>query len=224
MTVKKPVRDNNASLGAILVVLGLLVLVFNLLGLGLGPLIVAGVGLGLFVVMMLLGKSSGWLAVPASVVTMVGLLLIYTSVFNHGRSWAYSWTLLFGAAGMGTLISHYWSGRPQDTRFGSILVQASLVAFVGFGLFFEVLIFSRGLFGRLLWPAVLILLGGYLLLRARGGAGRSEAKPRPVRSKPRAKTAAKRKAKADEVEFEPLKVAEDAEAVPTGKAASKKAR
>lgn len=196
MSEKKPARGSNATLGVVLLGLGLLLLVFNILGLSTGPLIVTAVGLGLFMVMILLGKRSGWLAVPASVVTVVGLLLIYTNLFHHPRSWAYTWTLLFGAAGMGILISHYWSGRPQSTRFGTLVVQASLVAFVGFGLFFELLIFSKGsLWGALMGPAVLILVGGYLILRGRNGEARPDPKPRKVRSKP----------KAAEVEFEPLK-------------------
>jgi hypothetical protein len=196
MSEKKPVRGSNATLGAVLLGLGVLLLVFNVLGLSAGPLIVTAVGLGLFMAMVLLGKRSGWLAVPASVVTMVGLLLIYTNLFHHGQSWAYTWTLLFGAAGMGILISHFWSGRPQSTRFGTLLVQASLVAFVGFGLFFELLIFSKGsLWGALLGPAVLILAGGYLILRGRNGEPRPKPKPRKVRSK----------TKQAEVEFKPLK-------------------
>lgn len=202
MSEKRTLFGSSASVGAALVALGVLVLVFNLLSLNLGPLIVTAVGIGIFVLMVLLGRKSGWLAVPAAVVTMVGLLLIYTNLFNHDRSWAYTWTLLFGAAGMGILISHYWSGRPQSTRFGTFLVQASLIAFVGFGLFFEVLIFSRGLFGKLLWPAILILLGGYLVLRARNGDLPANGKPRIARSK----------SKKGETEFEPLKVEEGSKA------------
>ena len=196
--------------GFVLVAIGAVYLLSNIFGVGrfiaelTWPLFVIGPGAGLFVLMMLAGKKSGWLAVPASVITVTGLLLFIANLFNHWESWAYTWTLLFGAAGLGMLISHYWSGRPRGTRFGTFLVKSSLVAFVGFGLFFELLIFagSRGLLGRLLWPAVLITIGGYLLLRGRDETERSPG-PRTVRSK----------ARETEVEFEPLKVGNKEETV-----------
>lgn len=200
----KVLKDRNSTWGVALLGLGVLLLVFNVLGLSTGPLVVTFIGLGLFVAMMMLGKSFGWIAVPASVMTMLGLILIYTNlpVIGSGRSWAYAWTLLFGAAGMGILVSHYWSGQPADTRFGTFLVRGSLIAFVVMGLMFELLFFSRGLVARLAWPAVLILLGGYLLLRARGAEGGSNAKPRIA---PSVK-------KNGEPEFEPLKKKEKEEA------------
>ena len=199
-------RRTNTTLGFLLVVLGVLFLLVNVFSLGRfiarfsWPFFVIAPGLALFVLMTVLGKSSGWLAVPASVITATGLLLFYANLFNHWESWAYTWTLIFAAAGFGILISHYWSGRPRSARFGVLVVQASLVAFVGFGLFFEVLIFTRrSVLGGLLWPGVLILLGAYLLLR--GPVGRSVsrgAEPRKVRSKPKG-----------ELEFEPLKTDAD---------------
>jgi hypothetical protein len=212
MSEKKllPLNGSGSLLGGALVGLGALLLIFRLLGLDAGALIVTAVGLGMFVAMVLLGKRWGWVAVPASVVTMVGLLLVYTSLFNYGQSWAYTWTLLFAAAGMGILISHYWSGRPENTRFGTFLVQASLIAFVGFGLFFEVLIFSRsGFLGNLLWPAILIVVGGYLILRGRNGDPKPAPKPRKVRSKSTSKAKTTKKA---EVEFEPLEKGKSEEA------------
>lgn len=198
---KNLLSNRNMTLGIALLGLGALFLVFNLLGYSSGALIVIFVGLGLFAAMVLLGKSFGWLAVPASVVTGVGLVLMYSMLYNilfpnhKGLSWVYTWTLFFAAAGMGILISHYWSGQPHDTRFGTMLVKASLVGFVGIGLIVE----SIRFLSSFLWPIALILIGGYLLLRARNGKSHADPKPRKVRSKSGSKA----------VEFEPLKTGEE---------------
>ena len=208
MNESKQKPSVNLSLGIVLIVLGIAYLVSNVFGLGglishlIWPMFVIGPGLALFVLMAVTGRSRGWLAVPASVVTTVGLLLFYTNLFNNWESWAYLWTLLFGSAGLGILISHYWSGKPQNTNSAIFIVKASLVAFVGFGLFFELLIFTqRGFLGKLLWPAMLIVAGGYLLLRGRDGTLISRPAPRKVRS------AAKNK----QTEFEPLRTGKDVE-------------
>jgi hypothetical protein len=212
---KNFLRDGNVSLCAALLTLGVLFLVFNVIGMSAGPLIWLFVGLGIFVLMVLLGKSFGWLAVPASVVTMVGVILLYSLIYNGlfprnaGLSWIYTWTLFFAAAAMGILISHHWSGRPQETRFGTGLLKVSLVAFVGIALIVEMI----HLLNTFLWPAVLIVLGGYLLLRNRNGKAQSNAKPRKVRSK----------AKSDEVAFEPLKT-EESDKTAAAEAEGKKAK
>src|SRR5687767_10207750 len=39
------------------------------------------------------GKNAAGLAVPGSVITGTGLILLYQSLTNHWESWAYAWTL-----------------------------------------------------------------------------------------------------------------------------------
>jgi hypothetical protein len=64
------------------------------LGQWLWPLFIIIPGLLFFVGMLLGGKSAGPLAIPGSIVTTVGLLLLYQNTFNHFESWAYTWALM----------------------------------------------------------------------------------------------------------------------------------
>ena len=41
------------------------------------------------------GKGAGGLAIPGSIITTVGLILLYQNSFNHWQSWAYAWALIF---------------------------------------------------------------------------------------------------------------------------------
>src|SRR5436190_18105293 len=48
-------------------------------------------GLVLFLTMAVGGRAMAWLAVPASVVTMTGIILFFQNTFNAWQSWAYAW-------------------------------------------------------------------------------------------------------------------------------------
>ncbi len=157
--------------GAVLVACGLLfflaqVLQISLWGL-IWPFFIIVPGLVFFLAMMLGGESAGPLAIPGSIVTMLGLLLFYQNLFNHWESWAYAWALVFPTAvGIGLIISGTWAGRPGTVAVGRQWARVGLIIFAVAGVFFELIIgISRHGPARLVWPLVLVGGGAYLLLR-----------------------------------------------------------
>jgi hypothetical protein len=83
-------RSNPAGrtvIGVILVALGVLFLLAQWFGLNLWsagwPIAIVGLGLLFFVAMSLGGKSAGSLAIPGSIVTMVGLILLFQNTFGR---------------------------------------------------------------------------------------------------------------------------------------------
>lgn len=126
------------------------------------PFFIIFPGLLLFTLMYLGGKNTAGLAVPASIVTAVGLILFSQNITGRFETWAYAWALVQVAIGMGLNLQ----GRLQDSdklqNVGSNYIVYSLSAFAIFAFFFEFLIFqtwTQGLFGRYLLPAALIAAG-----------------------------------------------------------------
>lgn len=163
--------------GAILVALGMTFLFqrtihldFNIVGLA-WPFFIIGPGLLLFTLMILGGRGAGSLAIPASVVTTIGLILLGQSIFDYYESWAYVWALIPTAVGVGMAIGGFWDGKRQLVRVGLGMVSGGLTMFLIFGSFFELFIFGRGHLGAYVWPVVLIAVGLALLL----GRSRSRA-------------------------------------------------
>ena len=99
------------------------------------------------------------LAVPGTIITVNGLILLYQALSGDWSSWAYLWTLEPISVGLG-LLAMYALGLKDR----GLLIGAAIVG--GIGLFFFV-IFSS-LFGgwlKFLVPVVLIVVGLVLLMR-----------------------------------------------------------
>lgn len=178
------------------IVIGILLLAFGLIFL-LGqfhrvnfwgaawPLFIIVPGLMFFVGMILGGRSVSGLAIPGSIVTTVGLILLFQNTFNVWESWAYAWALIFPTAvGVGILIHGIWGGDPKAVREGKNMAIVGLMILVVAGAFFELVlnIGGRGSGGivRIAWPAVLVIIGAYLLARNLlnlGAARRQEEQP-----------------------------------------------
>ncbi|MEW5988293.1 MAG: hypothetical protein AB1791_16815 [Chloroflexota bacterium] len=159
--------------GLILIGLGLFFLALQMIpGLAVGvrmdqlwPLIVVGVG-GCFLLGAFLGAPG--LAIPGSIVGGIGGLLYYQNLTGDWDSWAYAWALILGFVGVGIMIMHTLDGHVrQGIGAGGRLILISLTLFAVFGFFL-------GGWGRsdLLWPAVLIVLGLYLLAKSVVRAGK----------------------------------------------------
>ncbi len=101
--------------GAILVALGAHFLFRQVFDFDLGrygwPLFIIGPGLLLFAGMVVSGRGAGSMAIPASIVTTIGLLLFVQNATNYYESWAYAWALIPLAAGLGTCIAGAWDGN-----------------------------------------------------------------------------------------------------------------
>lgn len=122
-------------------------------------------GLLFFVAMTLGGKATGPLAIPGSIVTTAGLILLFQGLTDYYKSWWYVWTLILPAsAGIGLIIHGMYSNEPRLLHSGRRWLTTGLIAFLCFGAFFEILIFRSGA-GSIVWPGLMIVLGAYLLLR-----------------------------------------------------------
>ena len=121
------------------------------------PLIIVGIG-----VLLLLGAIFGTppLAVPGSIVTGIGLLLLYQNTTENWESWAFAWTLIPGFVGLGIMLMGALDpGQREQIGGGFRLMLISLALFLVFGGFF-------GAFGQY-WPVLLIIGGVLLLFRGR---------------------------------------------------------
>jgi hypothetical protein len=161
-------RQNRSTLaaGLIMVLIGAWLLAMRLIpGLSIQinawiswPWIVIGVGLLILVIGLLVGVPG--MAVPAMVVSGIGAILYWQNATGHWETWAYAWTLIPGFVGLGTILTGILGENPrQSFRTGINMILGSLVAFVIFASFLG----GWNLLGPY-WPALLILLGLWLLI------------------------------------------------------------
>ena len=115
------------------------------------------------------GPNLASLAIPGSIVTGTGLILLFQSWTDHWESWAYIWTLYPVFLGLGLMYMGRRTGNQSTVKTGRGFVYWGLIGCLVFGTFFEVVAFNDFGLGRFLLPAVLILVGVWMLLRASGG-------------------------------------------------------
>lgn len=170
-------RSNVGALigGALLIGFGLLSLmgrVFRGLDWGfLWPFIIIGFGAVFFLAMFASGKSGAAFAVPGSIVGGIGLVLLFQNITGHWESMSYFWTLIILFVGAGIFLMGWYGGDETQRQSGLRVMKVGFILFVIFGAFFE-MIFSS--FGGLLFPVLLILLGGYLVLTRSGLLGKRQ--------------------------------------------------
>jgi ABC-type branched-subunit amino acid transport system permease subunit len=78
---------------------------------------------------------------------------------------SYFWTLILMFVGLGIYIMGWYTNDSNQKKSGTTVMKIGLVLFIIFGAFFE-MIFSS--FSGFLFPALLIVLGAYIIL-ARSG-------------------------------------------------------
>ncbi len=128
------------------------------------PLLLLVVGLAFWLPIVIWWNRRGELAgmaVPASLFTVNGLILLYTSLTRRWGDWSYLWALEPMALGFSFLVLYYLTSRPAGLGVVG-------VAFIGVGAFFFLAFASAfgGLVG-LIGPLLLIALGLLLLMRGR---------------------------------------------------------
>lgn len=163
------------AVGATLIGLGTLFLISRIFDISLGrfiwPFFIIIPGALFFLGMVAGGKAAGPLAVPGSIVTMTGLILLFDSVFNAWANWSYIWALIFPTAvGIGLIIHGTWSDMPPVVRTGTRWTAVGMAILFGLGMLFEMVIYpmanvDRGPINTLLWPALLIGIGIWLIRR-----------------------------------------------------------
>jgi len=168
-------------IGAILVTVGLILLVAQLTDFALGdlgwPLWIVSVGAVLLVLgLTVLGERG--LVVAGTIVGTIGLILLYQDATGHWESWAYAWTLIPAASGLGLVL---WGVR---SRSGSEIHAGTWGLLGGLGFFAVAFLFFEGIIGlsgdRLpiadwVLPVVVIGIGVVVLVRGLIQRGDAEA-------------------------------------------------
>ena len=132
------------------------------------PLIIVSVG-ALFLFAALIGAPG--LAVPGSIITGIGCLLLYQNLNDAWESWAYAWALIPGFVGIGIIIARTLEGQARrGLRKGGTLIFISLILFLAFGAFL-----GDGINFGVLWAVLLIGLGLRLLIKTLRGVSTSRA-------------------------------------------------
>ena len=168
-------RSNPGALigGAVLIALGALSLAGQIIrnvnwGV-LWPFIVIGFGSLFFVAMFAGGKQAAGFAIPGSLVSGIGLILLFQNITHHWESMSYFWTLIILLVGAGIYLMGWYSGDTNQRSSGMRVMKVGLILFIIVGVFFE-MIFSP--FRNIIFPILLIALGVYLLVARSGMLGR----------------------------------------------------
>ena len=77
------------------------------------------------------------LTIAGSIIMTIAAMLFAMDRTEHYEAWAYAWTLIPGAAGIGVLIHGSQAGDRRKVRAGGRLILISLVMFAVGAFFFE---------------------------------------------------------------------------------------
>ena len=118
------------------------------------------------------------LTIAGSIIMTVAAMLFVMDRTGHYEAWAYAWTLIPGAAGIGVLIHGFKTDDRAKIGAGSRLILISLAMFAVGAWFFET-VFQTGAvpFGiDAFWPLVLVVIGVVVIALAvlRGPRARTE--------------------------------------------------
>lgn len=161
------------AIGLVLVLIGALLFAGQLLDVGFEdvgwPLLVIAAGIATGVIGLVAMDEQG-MVIGGSVVTTVGLVLLYQDQTGRWETWAYAWALVGPAAsGLGLALWGVRSRDASDLRNGTWGLLGGLAMFaIGF-LFFEGVIGIGGdrlAFPEWLLPIVVIGIGVVVLGRA----------------------------------------------------------
>lgn len=106
-------------------------------------------------------------AMLGSMVTMVGLILLFQSITGLWASWAYAWALVAPTSvGLGQLLYGSRNQHHNTTKSGMTLINIGLILFFAGIIFFELILNLSG-FGRnpIVWAGVFIGAGIVVLVR-----------------------------------------------------------
>ena len=170
-------RSNTGALvgGTLLVVIGLLSLasrfIYGLNWAFLWPFLVIALGVLFFVAMFSGGRQAAGFAIPGSIISGIGLVLLFQNITQHWESMSYFWTLIILFVGAGIYIMGTYGHDEGQKQSGTRVMKVGLILFIIFGIFFE-MVFSS--FGNLIFPILLIALGIYLVLGRSGLLGKKK--------------------------------------------------
>ena len=169
-------RQQSAApiVGIVLVAVGLAAFALRQLGVDLGdavgdggwPLFVIVPGLILIALAVMPAAPNGvGFAIGGSIVTTVGLLLLYQQATGHWESWAYAWSLRPAAAGVAMTVYGWATGHRELTSVGVRLAGIGALLFaVGVWFFETVFDTGRVPFDLATWWPVVPIVGGLVLV------------------------------------------------------------
>ncbi len=158
-------------LGVALMVLGGIFLIAQLLGgnfwAHFWPYPIIGIGLAFLSAMVNRGRGAGGLAIPGTIITTLGLVLFLQNSFGWWESWAFTWTFLVIAVGVGLWIMGYWNGKTKPQRVGIMIAGIGTALLFLFGTFFGLgfSFLGFGFAARVIWPLMIIGAGAFFALR-----------------------------------------------------------
>ncbi|HEX5414499.1 MAG TPA: hypothetical protein VFZ25_02460, partial [Chloroflexota bacterium] len=134
------------------------------------PFIIAAPGAMMFALMFAGGRRASGLAIPASIVTTTGLILLIQNTFQIWQTWAYAWALIVPTAvGAGIWLMGWWDRKPRLEEVGRRMVEIGLTIFLGLAVFFELILNLSGVVygtaGAFVLAAALIVGGVFVLTR-----------------------------------------------------------
>jgi LiaF transmembrane domain len=180
-----------AVLGLFLVIVGVIALFVRQLGIDLfeaigawsWPFFVIVPGLVLMGAALLPAPPRGLgFAIAGSVVTAIGVLLLYQTRADHWESWAYAWAIIPMAAGIGTFLYGALIRASRLIGAGLRLITISTILLVVGWWFFEGIFAGGRPFAGIdsWWPLGLIALGAVFVAGSfRGPRPTSVAPPAP---------------------------------------------
>lgn len=173
-------RNNVGALigGAILIGIGLLTLVsrmFTEIDWGLlWPFAIIGFGALFFIAMFAVGKSGAGFAIPGTIISGIGLVVLFQNITSHWTTMSYMWTLIIVFVGLGIYIMGWYGEDANQRHSGGKVMKIGIILFIVFGTIFESIFSSLN---NVIFPILLILLGGYLVLSRSGLLNRKQESP-----------------------------------------------
>jgi MFS family permease len=130
------------------------------------PVILIAIGGVFFAGMFAGGRSVAGLAIPGSIFSLLGLMMLFQSLTQHWESWSYGWSVILVAVGLGIFIMGHYTEDEHRRQAGLRVMKVGAILFIIFGGFFELIFSITQPYGiqQYIFPALLILLGAYLVI------------------------------------------------------------
>lgn len=174
MSEKRVINSGSLTFGILLILAGIAFLLERYLDIDLGrftwPIFIIAPGVLTYLVSLALPEETGkGVSAAGSIVTMVGLILLYQNTTGHYESWTYAWALIAPTSlGLGWIVYGLLHGSKETIQQGLRLAGVGLAIFLVAGAYFELVVGNGGRprpWVDDLWPVLLILLGIILLAR-----------------------------------------------------------
>jgi hypothetical protein len=174
----------DATVGIILILIGGIFLAQHFLGFNpwrwLWPYFIVTPGVLFLIAALAFARGASGLAIPGSIITTLGMILLVQNTFDVWRTWAYVWPLVVPTSiGVGIWLHGMLSGQPRAQRTGRVMATVGLWLFLGFAALFEGLVHISGDVSRaVLGPAIgaALIVGGLFLINQKSDGLNQESK------------------------------------------------